>query len=91
MTKANLNSHDSEQTFSTDQPKKYTVGMTEEESYQIYEAFSMIRVLEDMALEESESDVTISRQSLAVTLAVIRKKLDFTERFFSEESPQLPK
>ena len=90
MTKASSDPHVAEQILPKDQPLKYAVGMTEEESYQIYEAFSMIRVLEDMALEEGESEVTISRQSLAVTLAVIRKKLDFTERFFSEEEPQIP-
>ena len=88
MTKATSSPQASETIFPTDQPLKYAVGMTEAESYLIYEARSMIHVLEDLALDEAESDVILSRHAFAVTLAVIRKKLDFTERFGPEELPQ---
>ena len=53
--------------------------MTEDEGMQVYEARSMLKLLEDMALF-GEREITVSRGSLVVMMAAIREKLAFKTR-----------
>ena len=68
--------------------RQYVLGMTEEEGLQVYEARCMLKLLEDMALF-AEREITISRGSLVVMMAVIREKLSFTARFLPLEDEEL--
>ena len=68
--------------------RQYLLGMTEEEGLQVYEARCMLKLLEDMALF-AEREITISRGSLVVMMAVIREKLSFAQRFLPMEDEEL--
>ncbi|MGS0740396.1 hypothetical protein ACVBEF_00910 [Glaciimonas sp. GG7] len=61
---------------STDQP--HLSGLSEDDSYQLYEARCMLQLLEDLATQEAHREVIVSRQSLAVMMGVIREKLVFS-------------
>jgi len=54
--------------------------LSEDEGHQVYEARCMLQLLEEMALF-AEREITVSRASLTVMMAVISDKLAFTNRF----------
>ena len=61
---------------SADRPS--LLGITEDENYQLYEARCMLQLLEDL-VQDADGDVTVSKQSLAVMMGVIREKLELKD------------
>ena len=66
--------------------RQHMLTLTEDEGQRVIEARYMLQLLEEMTLS-AEPEITMSRGSLAVMMAVIRKKLAFKSRLVLNTPP----